>query len=139
MGGRGDAGDNRDYCDRLKDESDRLPRRRADLGEDGSEPGATGESEPAFAGRVLEIEGESGMRLGLCFDGFYSITEMVELAGLADEAGMDSIWMSGHLCFCDSVASSMGLLTTTRRIEIVPAPLITSSLTPTVSAIAVGT
>src|SRR3989442_7032718 len=95
MGGRGDAGDNRDYCDRLKDESDRLPRRRADLGEDGSEPGATGESEPAFAGRVLEIEGESGMRLGFCFDGFYSITEMVELAGLADEAGVALVLVCG--------------------------------------------
>src|SRR2546422_10831633 len=95
MGGRGDAGDKRAYCDRLKDESDRLPRRRADLGEDGSEPGATGESEPAFAGRVLEIEGESGMRLGLWFDGFYSITEMVELAGLADEAARGCV-SDGH-------------------------------------------
>jgi alkanesulfonate monooxygenase SsuD/methylene tetrahydromethanopterin reductase-like flavin-dependent oxidoreductase (luciferase family) len=39
------------------------------------------------------------MRLGLCFDGFYSIKEMVELAKLAEEAGMESIWMSDHVCF----------------------------------------
>ncbi len=29
------------------------------------------------------------MRVGLCFDGFYSINEMVELAGFADEVGME--------------------------------------------------
>ena len=79
------------------------------------------------------------MRLGLCFDGFYSITEMVELAGLADEAGMDSIWMSDHLCFRDSVASSMAFLTTTRRIKVVPAPLSPYSRPPIVSAMAVAT
>ena len=42
------------------------------------------------------------MRVGLCFDGFYSIQEMIELAQLADDIGMDSIWMSDHLCFRDS-------------------------------------
>ena len=46
------------------------------------------------------------MRLGLCFDGFYSIHEMIELAGLADEGGMESIWMSDHLCFRDSLTTS---------------------------------
>jgi len=33
------------------------------------------------------------MRVGLCFDGFYSVNEMVELARLAEQAGMESIWM----------------------------------------------
>ena len=34
------------------------------------------------------------MRVGLCFDGFYSIQEMIELGQLADDVGMESIWMS---------------------------------------------
>ncbi len=37
------------------------------------------------------------MRVGLCFDGFYSIHEMIELAQLADNVGMESVWMSDHL------------------------------------------
>jgi 5,10-methylenetetrahydromethanopterin reductase len=79
------------------------------------------------------------MRLGLCFDGFYSIKEMLELAGLADELAMDSIWMSDHLCFRDSVASSMAFLTTTTRIKVVPAPLSPYSRPPIVAAMAVAT
>ncbi|MBF8255047.1 MAG: LM class flavin-dependent oxidoreductase [Deltaproteobacteria bacterium] len=49
------------------------------------------------------------MRVGLCFDGFYSIQEMIELAQLADDIGMDSIWMSDHLCFRDSLTTAMAL------------------------------
>ena len=36
------------------------------------------------------------MRLGLCFDGFYSVQEMIELARLAEEARIESLWMSDH-------------------------------------------
>lgn len=79
------------------------------------------------------------MRLGLCFDGFYSIDEMVELARLADEAGMESIWMSDHLCFRDSLTSAMAFLTTTKRITIVPAPLSPYSRHPIISAMAIAT
>ena len=55
------------------------------------------------------------MRVGLCFDGFYSIQEMIELAQLADDIGMDSIWMSDHLCFRDSMTTSMALLASMTR------------------------
>lgn len=79
------------------------------------------------------------MRLGLCFDGFYSINEMVELARLADEAGMESIWMSDHLCFRDALTSAMAFLTTTRRITVVPAPLSPYSRHPIISAMALAT
>ena len=63
------------------------------------------------------------MRLGLCFDGFYSIQEMIELARFADDTGMESLWMSDHLCFRDSLTSSMALLTATKRIKVAPAPM----------------
>ncbi len=79
------------------------------------------------------------MRVGLCFDGFYSINEMVELARLADDAGMDSIWMSDHLCFRDCLTSSMAFLTTTKRITVVPAPLSPYSRHPIISAMAIAT
>lgn len=78
-------------------------------------------------------------RLGLCFDGFYPMPEMVELARLADQAEMDSIWMSDHLCFRDSLTSSMAFLTTTPRIKIVPVPLSPYSRPPIVSAMAIAT
>ncbi len=79
------------------------------------------------------------MRVGLCFDGFYSINEMVELAGFADEVGMDSIWMSDHLCFRDSLTSAMAFLATTKRITIVPAPLSPYTRHPMLSAMAIAT
>ena len=79
------------------------------------------------------------MRVGLCFDGFYSIQEMLSLAKLADEAGLESIWMSDHLCFRDSVSSSAAFLATTRRITVVPAPLTPYSRHPMITAMAIAT
>ncbi|MBI4528337.1 MAG: LLM class flavin-dependent oxidoreductase [Deltaproteobacteria bacterium] len=79
------------------------------------------------------------MKVGLCFDGFYSMQEMVELARLADDVGMDSIWMSDHICFRDCLASSMAFLATTRRITVIPAPLSPYSRHPIICAMAIAT
>lgn len=79
------------------------------------------------------------MRVGLCFDGFYSIQEMIELARLADGSGMESIWMSDHLCFRDSLTSSMALLAATKTIKVAPAPMSPYSRHPIISAMAVAT
>jgi 5,10-methylenetetrahydromethanopterin reductase len=79
------------------------------------------------------------MRVGLCFDGFYSIHEMIELARLADDTGMESIWMSDHLCFRDSPSSSMALLASTKKIKVAPAPLSPYSRHPIISAMALAT
>src|SRR5919202_6167063 len=79
------------------------------------------------------------MRAGLCFDGFYSIHEMIELARLADDAGMESIWMSDHLCFRDSLTSSMALLAATKKIQVAPAPMSPYSRHPIISAMSIAT
>jgi 5,10-methylenetetrahydromethanopterin reductase len=79
------------------------------------------------------------MRVGLCFDGFYSIQEMIELAHLAAEIGMESIWMSDHLCFRDSLTTSMALLASTKKIKVAPAPISPYSRTPIISAMALAT
>jgi 5,10-methylenetetrahydromethanopterin reductase len=79
------------------------------------------------------------MRVGLCFDGFYSIGEMIELARRADKIGMESIWMSDHLCFRDSLTSAMAFLGATKKIKVVPAPLSPYSRHPIVSAMALST
>jgi 5,10-methylenetetrahydromethanopterin reductase len=79
------------------------------------------------------------MRVGLCFDGFYSIQEMIELAELADEIGMESIWMSDHLCFRDSLTTSMALLARTRKIKVAPAPMSPYSRQPIISAMSIAT
>jgi 5,10-methylenetetrahydromethanopterin reductase len=79
------------------------------------------------------------MKVGLCFDGFYSIGEMIELARLADGIGMESIWMSDHLCFRDAITSATALLATTKKIKLVPAPLSPYSRHPIVSAMALST
>jgi 5,10-methylenetetrahydromethanopterin reductase len=79
------------------------------------------------------------MRVGLCFDGFYSIYEMIELAQLAEEVGMESIWMSDHLCFRDSLTTSMALLASTTRIKVAPAPVSPYSRHPIISAMALAT
>jgi 5,10-methylenetetrahydromethanopterin reductase len=79
------------------------------------------------------------MRVGLCFDGFYSIQEMIELAQLADEIGMDSIWMSDHLCFRDSMTTSMALLASTKKIKVAAAPASPYSRNPMITAMAIAT
>lgn len=79
------------------------------------------------------------MRVGLCFDGFYSVQEMIELARLADEARMESLWMSDHLCFRDSLTTSMALLALTHRIKVASAPMSPYSRAPIISAMSLAT
>ena len=79
------------------------------------------------------------MRVGLCFDGFYSIQEMIELARLADDAGLESLWMSDHLCFRDSLTTSMALLAATKKIKVAPAPMSPYSRHPIITAMSIAT
>jgi 5,10-methylenetetrahydromethanopterin reductase len=79
------------------------------------------------------------MRVGLCFDGFYSIQEMIELARLADAIGLESTWMSDHLCFRDSLTTSMALLASTKKIKVAPAPMSPYSRAPIISAMSIAT
>jgi 5,10-methylenetetrahydromethanopterin reductase len=79
------------------------------------------------------------MRIGLCFDGFYSVHEMIELARLANDVGMESIWMSDHLCFRDSLTTSMALLASTKTIKVAPAPMSPYSRHPIISAMSIAT
>lgn len=79
------------------------------------------------------------MRVGLCFDGFYSIQEMIELAQRADQAGMHSVWMSDHLCFRDSLTTSMALLASTRNIRVAAAPMSPYSRNPIITAMSIAT
>ena len=79
------------------------------------------------------------MRVGLCFDGFYSVQEMIELARLADQSGMESIWMSDHLCFRDSLTTSTALLASTSKIKVAAAPLSPYSRAPIISAMSLAT
>jgi 5,10-methylenetetrahydromethanopterin reductase len=79
------------------------------------------------------------MRIGLCFDGFYSVQEMIELARLADEARLESLWMSDHLCFRDSLTTSMALLASTNTIKVAAAPMSPYSRAPIISAMSVAT
>jgi 5,10-methylenetetrahydromethanopterin reductase len=64
---------------------------------------------------------------------------MIELAQLADEIGMESIWMSDHLCFRDSLTTSMALLASTRNIKVAPAPMSPYSRHPIISAMSIAT
>ena len=79
------------------------------------------------------------MRVGLCFDGFYSIQEMIELARLADDAGLESLWMSDHLCFRDSLVTSMALLASTKKIKVAAAPMSPYSRNPMITAMSIAT
>jgi 5,10-methylenetetrahydromethanopterin reductase len=79
------------------------------------------------------------MRVGLCFDGFYSIQEMIELAQLADGVGMHSVWMSDHLCFRDSLTTAMALLASTSKINVAAAPMSPYSRNPIITAMAIAT
>ena len=79
------------------------------------------------------------MRIGICFDGFYPIQEMIELAQLANDIGMDSVWMSDHLGFRDSMTTSMALLASTKKIKVAAAPASPYSRNPIITAMAIAT
>jgi 5,10-methylenetetrahydromethanopterin reductase len=79
------------------------------------------------------------MRVGLCFDGFYPVQEMIELARLADQSGLESLWMSDHLCFRDSLTTSMALLASTGKIKVAPAPMSPYTRQPIISAMSIAT
>jgi 5,10-methylenetetrahydromethanopterin reductase len=79
------------------------------------------------------------MRVGLCFDGFYPMQEMIELARLADDGGMESLWMSDHLCFRDSLVTSMALLASTNKIKVAAAPMSPYSRNPIITAMSIAT
>ena len=79
------------------------------------------------------------MRVGLCFDGFYSIQEMIELARMADGVAMESVWMSDHLCFRDSLTTAMALLASTTKIKVAPAPMSPYSRNPIITAMSIAT
>jgi len=64
---------------------------------------------------------------------------MIELAQLADDIGMDSIWMSDHLCFRDSMTTSMALLASTKKIKVAAAPASPYSRNPIITAMALAT
>jgi len=67
------------------------------------------------------------------------MSEMVELARRADEIGMESIWMSDHICFRDSITAATVFLATTKKIKVNPAPLSPYSRHPMVTAMALTT
>jgi 5,10-methylenetetrahydromethanopterin reductase len=64
---------------------------------------------------------------------------MIELARLADEIGMESIWMSDHLCFRDSLTTSMALLAATKKIKVAAAPMSPYSRNPIITAMSIAT
>src|SRR3970282_2667785 len=52
---------------------------------------------------------------------------------------MDSIWMSDHLCFRDSLTTAMALLAATKRIKVAAAPMSPYSRNPIITAMAIAT
>jgi 5,10-methylenetetrahydromethanopterin reductase len=52
---------------------------------------------------------------------------------------MESIWMSDHLCFRDSLTTAMALLASTRNIKVAPAPMSPYSRSVIISAMSIAT
>jgi 5,10-methylenetetrahydromethanopterin reductase len=64
---------------------------------------------------------------------------MIELARLAEDAGLESLWMSDHLCFRDSLVTAMALLASTRRIKVAATPMSPYSRNPMITAMSIAT
>jgi len=58
---------------------------------------------------------------------------------LADDAGIESLWMSDHLCFRDSLVTSMAQLASTKKIKVAAAPMSPYSRSPIITAMAIAT
>lgn len=60
------------------------------------------------------------LRLGMRFDGFDPVSETVEVAAQAEEAGAYTIWMAEHLGYREAAVSCMAFLQKTKRAMVCP-------------------
>ena len=79
------------------------------------------------------------MRIGVCFDSLATTPEMVDLARLADELGLDSVWMADHIGLREAFTVSAALLAGTSRIKVCPVAINPYSRHPAVTAMAAAT
>lgn len=63
------------------------------------------------------------MKLGIDLDGRISLSDMVDMCRIADEAGFHSIWADQHLGYRDAVSSSIAFLAETKKTLVIPTAL----------------
>jgi 5,10-methylenetetrahydromethanopterin reductase len=78
------------------------------------------------------------MRLGVYFDGFASITEMLDAARTAEEAGAASLWFAQHMGYRDAFLSAAAVAGVTRRATLVPTAISVYQWPPLAAAMSIG-
>ncbi len=63
------------------------------------------------------------MKLAISLDGRIPISDMIELARMADQAGFHSVWPAEHLGYREAVTASMAYLAETQNVVIGPTAL----------------
>ncbi|MFQ5913522.1 MAG: LLM class flavin-dependent oxidoreductase [Nitrospinota bacterium] len=63
------------------------------------------------------------MKLAISLDGRITLSDMIELARMADEAGFHSVWPAEHLGYREAVTASMAYLGETRKVRVAPTAL----------------
>lgn len=79
------------------------------------------------------------MRLGIRFDGFSPVTDCVDVARRAEEAGASHVWMAEHLGYREALVSSTAFLTATSRAFVVPTAVSPYLWHPTPTAMSLAT
>jgi 5,10-methylenetetrahydromethanopterin reductase len=63
------------------------------------------------------------MRIGLAYAGTYPLGDFLKVAAVADEAGLDAIWLAEEFNYRDPMIMAVSVLGATQRVRVVPGPV----------------
>jgi len=78
-------------------------------------------------------------RLGIRFDGFDSVGETIEVARMAEDAGVTGLWMTEHIGYREAMVSCMAFALATQHAMVIPAAVTPYLFHPTPTAMALAT
>jgi len=78
-------------------------------------------------------------RLGIRFDGFDEVGETIEIARMAEDAGVTGLWMTEHIGYREAMVSCMAFALSTRHAMVIPAAVTPYLFHPMPTAMSLAT
>ena len=79
------------------------------------------------------------VRLGIRFDGFDAVGETIEIARMAEDAGVTGLWMTEHIGYREAMVSCMAFALRTRHAMVIPAAVTPYLFHPMPTAMSLAT
>ena len=92
----------------------------------------------AFREDLKFVRSDNIMRLSVYFDGFATMSEMLEAAAAAENAGASALWYAQHMGYRDAFVGAATAASVTRRAELVPTAISVYSWPPLQTAMSIA-